>query len=106
MVPAAVINCWPPQDGEAERLAQKAMQQVFESMDAIEFAEIMRKKLVVEYIRQVNFETYSSKMLKDQMQALVLAMAELLVDKMSEEAYVALKNAYEDPVSHKAVRIL
>ena len=71
------------------------MLQVYETVDAISCAETIQKKLVMEYIRQVNSQIYSSNTLRDQMQALVLAVSEILVDKMSEEAYPQLKNFYE-----------
>merc|ERR1711871_1248543 len=93
--PMVNAKAWPPLDAESNTVARRVMPQVLESVDAVTCAEVIRKRLVLEYIRQVNREKYSSNALKDQMQALVLATTEVLVDKMSEEAYVHVKNAYE-----------
>lgn len=76
---------------------------VFDTMDAATCAQIMRKNLVLEYIKQVNYDTYSSNTLKDQMQALVLASAELMLDSVTELAYPALSAAYELDARHEAV---
>ena len=63
-------------------------------VDSAYCADQIRKTLVLEYIRQVNRGTYANKTLKDQMQALVLATSEVLVEKISEGGYVSLKDAY------------
>jgi len=92
--PTVNSQVWPPLDAEAKSVAKRVLPEVFDSLDAITCSEIIRKGLVLEYIRQVNSEKYSSSALKDQMQALVLATTEVIVDKMSEEAYVVVANAY------------
>merc|ERR1712086_684815 len=78
MTPMVIAEVWPPQDSEAERTAQRALAKVYETVDAISCAERIQKKLVMEYIRQVNSQIYSSNTLRDQMQALVLAISEIL----------------------------
>merc|ERR1712054_600256 len=93
--PLVISDAWPPQNSEGERVARRVLIQVFESYDANHVAEAMRKRLIMEYIPQVNRDSYTTSTLKDQMQALVLASCQLLVDMASEQAYQVLQNAYE-----------
>jgi len=89
-----VDEYWPPRDTDAKRVSKQVMDKVFKMVDSAYCADQIRKTLVLEYIRQVNRGTYANKTLKDQMQALVLATSEVLVEKISEGGYVSLKDAY------------
>lgn len=93
--PLVISDAWPPQNAEGERVARRVLIHVFDSQDATAFAEAMRKRLIMEYIPQVNRDSYATSTLKDQMQALVLASCQLLVDMTSEQAYQILLNAYD-----------
>jgi hypothetical protein len=93
--PLVLAETWPPQDAEDLRVAREVLLQVFDRFDESQCADIVRKKLILEYIPQVNRDTYASQTLKDQMQALVLATSEVLVETMSKEAFSYLLSCYE-----------
>lgn len=89
-----VAEAWPPLGAEAIRVAKVTLNVVFDRYNADWCADRLRKRLVLEYIPQVNRTSFASLTLRDQMQALVLATSEVLVAKVSEEAFVLLEEAY------------
>lgn len=85
------VESWPPTNTEG---AKTILDEVYANLDSSACADLIRKQLVLEYIRQVNQSSFANKTLKDQMQGLVLAVSEVLVEKMSEGAYDGLREAY------------
>lgn len=90
-----LAEAWPPQDAEGQRAARCVLETVLEKFDTDRCADVVRKKLVLEYISQVNQDNYASQTLKDQMQALVLAASEVLVNQIAEDAYEFVIGAYD-----------
>jgi len=89
-------QAWPPPDSAAWRVAKDVLPEVFDDANVHYCAAVMRKRMVMHFIPLVNEEKFTTQILRDQMQALVLATSEVVVNRLTEECYPSLVNVYED----------
>merc|ERR1712070_147425 len=88
-------TCWPPSSNAQLRIAQRVIPSAWEAVDSSDFALKLRKLLIQEFLARVNTTRYANGMLRNHMQALVLAITDVIVEETTGRGVQQLVEAVD-----------
>jgi hypothetical protein len=89
---------WPPSSNAERRVAKTVVPSAWDAARSTEFADHLRQLLTEEFLAQVNHSKHANSTLRNQMQALVLAITDLIVDQTATTGVEQLKVAVDQSI--------